>query len=105
MKVISKKIQQRTHERRKLLFWSLACLTFTFTSLYVYFVNATALNGVRWEEAVRKTSESGATVSRLESDYLSLKRRITLAFAHERGFTDANTVTFISENGGVVSLR
>ncbi len=88
----------------KSVFWSLACLVLFVTSFYIYLVNTTALNGVRWGSARREMASIEASVSELESQFLSLKRTITIALAYERGFEDIKVVKFIStEKVGIVA--
>ncbi len=81
---------------RKGLFWSLFAVLILLASWYIYLVNTTALNGVRWSSNSTKVSELQGTVSELESSYLSLKRTITLSLAYDEGFEDARAVTFVS---------
>lgn len=105
MKIVAKKAIQKVDERRKGLFWLLTCSLFSLSSLYVYYVNTVAMNGVRWENAAKQASAVESAVSELESNYLSEKRTITLALAERLGFEDAKKVTFLSERATEVSLR
>lgn len=105
MKFVSKKAIQKIDERRKGMFWSLVCLLFALSTLYVYYVNTAALNGVRWEDAAKKTSAAEVTVSELEGKYLSQKKTVTLALASSLGFEDATRVTFLTDKRVEVSVR
>lgn len=106
MRALQKNIKW-LNKNGKSLFWSLTCLLFLLTSLYVYLMNTTALNGVRWEGGEKKVTSVGATVSELESQYLSLKQSVTLSMAYGRGFEDVKTVRFISARkvGTVVAVN
>ena len=95
MKSFSKKLK-KIDRYSKGLFWLFTCLLLLTTSMYVYLVNTAAVNGVRWGDAEQELGSLGATVSELESKYLSLKRSVTLATAYEKGFEDVRTVTFIN---------
>ncbi len=89
----------------KTLFWSLAGLVLLMTSFYVYLVNTAALNGVHWGKAEKELTTLGATISELESRYLSLKHSVTLSLAYAKGFEDVKTVTFIGATKvGMVAL-
>lgn len=87
---------KKPNERKKTLFWSLACLFFATVSLYVYLVNAAAWNGVGWRDAAEETAALSGRVAELESHYLSLQQGVTLKAAYARGFEDARFVRFIS---------
>src|SRR3989344_533633 len=104
MKLVSKKAMQKIEERRKGIFWSLACLLFALSTLYVYYVNTAAMNGVRWQEAEQKTVSLGAEVSRVEGKFLTMKKSVTLARAADMGFVDARGIVFLSGTPKV-SLR
>lgn len=95
MKNTTRKTIEKIDERRKGLFWALTCFLFALSTMYVYYVNTAALNGVRWEEAERRTADLETEVSRLEGRYLSIQKGITLAHATELGFVDARGVVFL----------
>ena len=95
MKTIKKNLK-RFEKHGKKLFWSLACLLLLATSFYVYLMNTAALNGVRWEGAEKEITSIEATVSELESEYLSLKQSVTLSTAYAMGFEDVKAIKFIS---------
>lgn len=71
------------------------CLLLLTTACYVYLVNTTAMNGVRWGQAQQSTTAISSRVSALESTYLSLKQSVTLPLAYAKGFADVKHVTFI----------
>jgi hypothetical protein len=58
-------------------------------------MNTAALNGVLWESMEKETAALGTAVSELESQYLSLKRSLTLGMAYSKGFEDVKAVRFI----------
>jgi len=95
MKTTQKNIKW-LNKNGKSLFWSLACLLLAVTSVYIYLVNTAALNGVYRGKAEQNVTSVGATVSELESRYLSLKQSVTLSLAYARGFEDVKAVKFIS---------
>ena len=80
----------------KVLFWSFACLLLLLLTGYVYLINTTTQNGVRWGKTEQTIASLGAKVSELESRYLSLKQSVTLSMAYARGFEDVKAVKFIS---------
>ncbi len=95
MKAIQKNLK-KIDEHSKGMFWFLASSLLLMTVWYVYLVNTAAFNGVRWSKAEEGISSLGATVSELESSYLSLKQSVTLSLAYAKGFEDVKDVTFIS---------
>lgn len=92
---ISPRKAERAGGRRKVLFWSLACLLFVVTSLYVYLVNTAAWHGIQWKRVEQELVALTARVSGLESNYLSLKKSVTLPLAYAMGFEDVRAVRFI----------
>lgn len=92
---ISQKKMERVAGQRKMLFWSLTCLFFAVTSLYVYLINTAAWHGIRWKKTSQALTELTARVSELESSYLSLKKSVTLPLAYAMGFEDVRAVRFI----------
>ena len=78
------------------VFWSFACMFLLVATCYVYLINTATHNGVRWGKAEEAITAIGATVSELESRYLSLKQSVTLSMAYEKGFQDVKAVMFIS---------
>lgn len=105
MKKVRIRVIGKRNEKRKGLFWSLACFFFALSTLYVYYVNTTAMNGVKWKDADIQASVTGSVISDLEANYLKEKRKVTLRLATELGFEDAKKVTFLSERPIEVSVR
>lgn len=95
------------NKNRKGLFWSFACLLLLVTSFYIYLMNTASLNGVHWKNAEEDIASMGATVSELESYYLSLKQSITLSLAYDRGFEDVKAIKFIPSRkvGAVIMVN
>ena len=88
----------------KTLFWSFFCMVLLMTAGYVYLIQTATQNGVRWGKAEQTIASLGATVSELESTYLSLKQSITLSLAYAKGFKDVKAVRFITtEKVGTVA--
>ena|SRR3989338_1160753 len=94
MKAVQKNLKW-LDKNGKGFFWSFACLLLLVVSCYIYLMNTTAQNGVRWGNAERDIISHGAAVSELESKYLSLKQSVTLSLAYAHGFEDVKTVKFI----------
>jgi hypothetical protein len=87
-----------------MLFWSSVCLLFAVSALYVYLVNTATWNGIRWKKASQEVAGRVAQVSELETQYLSLKKSVTLPRAYALGFEDARAVRFIeTQKVGVVA--
>ncbi len=84
-------------------------MSFSFIFLiggYISLVNLTAWNGARWQEAEKKAFSASSALSRLESEYLARKQRITLSLAYQSGFQDAHSVVFVpGGKKGVVTMR
>lgn len=104
MKPIFKKTIKRLNERGKTLFWSLACLLFVLSSLYVYFVNTAAWNAVQLGKATSERSGLRTSSPQLEETYLSRKQAVTLSLAYRAGFEDARAIRFLGRKSiGVLS--
>ncbi|MDO8564531.1 MAG: hypothetical protein Q7R88_00900 [bacterium] len=104
-KIVQNNIE-RIDNHRQWLFWVFASIFFLFSALYVYFVNTTTLNGVRWREAEGKSEALSARMASLETTYLSQKRKVTLTAAYTLGFEEARGVRFVTQKTlGVVSLN
>jgi len=99
------RVHKKTDEKRKGVFWFLTCSLFVLSTLYVYYVNTAAMNGVKWEEAARQSRVTESAISDLEATYLSEKRTVTLARATELGFESTRRVTFLTEHPIEVSVR
>ncbi|MEK7170173.1 MAG: hypothetical protein AAB767_02710 [Patescibacteria group bacterium] len=106
MKSVQKNFK-KIEEHGKGVFWTLACLVLLVTSFYVYLLNTTSENGVRWGKVEKEIASFGADISELESRYLSLKQSVTLKVAYDKGFRDVQTVRFISTQkvGAVATAR
>ena len=95
MKKVEKNLK-RLDKNGKTIFWTVTCLLLFAVSSYIYFVNTAAMNGVRYGKIEQDMVAIGASVSDLESRYLSLQESVTLPLAYSRGFEDVRAVTFIS---------
>ncbi len=98
--------QMQNESRRKKLFVALSCAVLFLIGGYVSLVNMTAWNGTLWQQAEQKALVSSNLLSRLESEYLVRKQRITLALAYQNGFEDAHSVVFVpGEMKDLVTMR
>ncbi len=83
----------------------MACMVLFAASFYVYLINTTSMNGVKWREAETNVSTYGAAISELESTYFSLKHSVTIGMAYARGFENVKVVRFISaQKVGTVAI-
>ncbi|HEC33008.1 MAG TPA: hypothetical protein ENI63_01980 [Candidatus Kaiserbacteria bacterium] len=64
--------------------------------LYIYFVGKSIVNVLVREEIELKIAEVNSRLSILESDYITKKGTINMAFAVERGFKSISKKTFIN---------
>ncbi len=98
--------QMRNESRRRKFFVALSCAAVFLIGGYVALVNMTAWNGALWQQAEQKALASSNALSRLESEYLVRKQRITLALAYQSGFQDAHSVVFVpGETKDLVTMR
>ncbi len=79
----------------KAVFWSFVSMLLLLMVVYVYLFNVSTRNGMKWSKAEEAIASVGATVSDLESTYLSLKQSVTLSLAYAKGFEDVRVVLFI----------
>lgn len=104
MKLVSKKTTKKLGERKKTLFWSLACLLLALSSLYIFFVNTAAVNAVGVGKAAAERDVLRAPIGELETAYLARKQQVTLSLAYRAGFEDARAVRFLGRKSvGVLS--
>ena len=75
---------------QKLTVWTLLVLNVVLAGGYIYAVNRTVFNVVAATKAEKNLTQSVAVVTDLESNYISLKNKITLDFAYSQGFQDAS---------------
>ncbi len=70
--------------------WMLLSLNIMLAGGYIYAVNRTVFNVVAATNAEKTLANSSASIGDLESQYVSLKNKITLDFAYSQGFLDAS---------------
>jgi hypothetical protein len=70
--------------------WVLLFLNIALIGGYVYAVNRTVFNVVASAKAEKAIAQNSAVSAELESRYISLKNKVTLAFAYTQGFQDAS---------------
>jgi cell shape-determining protein MreC len=81
---------------RKKLILSLFGGAILFAFLYGYFINQTILNVVARKNIEADLIELGSEVSSLEVEYIKLKNKIDLEFAHSLGYKDVSDIKFVS---------
>jgi hypothetical protein len=64
---------------------------------YIYFLHDAIANVVERENIVKKTRILSTDVSELETKYFSVKSKINIELAHEKGFQAAKNTSFISK--------
>jgi len=65
---------------------------------YVYFLHSAITNVVKRENIIRDNRALSTKVSELEAKYFSVKSKINIELAHERGFKDSDVASYISSN-------
>ncbi len=85
-----KKIFYQIHKFKKPMVWGLLALNLILAGTYTYAVNRTVFNVVAATKAEKDLAQTSATAADLESEYVSLKNKITLDFAYSQGFRDAS---------------
>jgi len=85
-----------TNQIEKKLFWFFSVALFSSFFFYAYFVNQTILNIVERENFEEEIAVLNSEISELEANYLDLKNKITLDYAHSLGFSDAKNIKFAS---------
>ncbi len=96
---MKKTIYQQLH-KEKILFWLLAMVITAFFILYMFLVNGAIQNVVAREEIENNLATLNAEVSELEFEYIALKNSITIQYAYERGFEEAENITFARRGAG-----
>ncbi len=81
---------------REKIFSFLVVAIFVMTASYVYLLHSAITNVVAREELVKESRTILTRVSELEAKYFLVKNTINAELAHEKGFKDSDTVSFIS---------
>lgn len=85
-----KNLFKKTQKFQKSAVWALVFLNVVLAGGYIYAVNCTVFNVVATTKAGKTLAQTNATVSDLESRYVSIKNKINLDFAYSQGFQDAS---------------
>ena len=86
--------QVHVFERRALA--SLFGAVIVLVGLYSFFISTSIINVLVREETGQNIANLHSHIGELESEYLVLKNSITLALAHDLGFTDIIEKTFVT---------
>ncbi len=81
------------------IFWSFAGILFMLLLMYGYFVQQTIFNvaeRARTESSIAKVSSH---LGEMESNYLALKRDVTIDRAYALGFKDVSNTLFVARDG------
>ncbi len=93
---MTEKILQLNTEKN--IFWTLLAILVASAFFYSYSINATIHNIVSRQNFEAKASQLTISLSAEEYQYIGIRNKITLSFAHSLGFKDVSTKTFISNN-------
>ena len=90
--------QFETNDRK--IFWGLSTLIVLVVVSYMYFLYVSVHSVVERKTAEAEVGKISAKISALESRYVALDSRITLALAHESGFVDVLKPKYVSRIEG-----
>lgn len=80
------------------IFWTLLVLTGLMMAAYLYFLSVSVYAVIGRRTAERDLDRLSAKISILESQYVSLDKRISLDLAHAQGFVDISVPRYISRS-------
>ncbi|MES2436835.1 MAG: hypothetical protein V4519_02390 [Patescibacteria group bacterium] len=89
----------------KVLFFVLASCLVTVFAVYAFMVNKTIMNVVAREDLEQEIANLSSTIGELEFKYMSVKSKVTLDLAYEKGFQDAVPSQFVSRTGPALSYN
>ena len=78
------------------IIWTLGAIAVCFVASYLYFMEKAVVNSLALTSTQTTMSHESQTVSDLSSQYVALRRNITLDSALSEGFKEASVVAFIS---------
>ena len=78
------------------IFWTMLVLTGLVMVAYLYFLSVSVYAVIGRRTAERDLDKLSAKISVLESQYVSLDKRISLDMAHAQGFMDIAVPRYIS---------
>jgi len=90
-----------------MLTWALFGVIGLLIISYAYFINATIVNAVTKTSLENDISTLTSTLGEKESEYLTLKRGISIAYAQTLGFQEVGKgdTTFVSYRSGLTFNR
>jgi len=89
------------------LTWALIGVIGFLVLSYAYFINATIVNALTRTTLENELSALASVIGEKEAEYLSLKKNISVAYAHSLGFVEAgkDVTTFVSFRPGFTFNR
>ncbi len=81
-----------TPERKIFIILSMSIVFSMF--LYVFFIGVMSVSAGEMNGVSKEIRETGAGVSEMEEEYMSLANNITLSYAYSLGFKDPQVITF-----------
>ena len=90
-----------------ILTWALIGMIGFLVLSYAYFINATIVNAVTRTTLENELSNLASSVGEREAEYLSLKKNISVEYAHSIGFVepDKSMTKFVSFRPGFTFNR
>ncbi len=81
---------------REKIFTVLAVGIVSLSLSYIFFLHSAIANVVERESILKSNRVLATQVSELEGKYFSVKSKINIELAHERGFKDSDVASYIS---------
>ncbi|MDO8492740.1 MAG: hypothetical protein Q7S34_03820 [bacterium] len=95
------------YEYQQKLFFALAGILVVTAMMYAYFLNKTIHDIVFVDENQKQMAEMRSGLSTLENEYLAKDKEMNLEKAHELGFINAGSSSYLSRGtlGSALSLN
>ncbi|MEK7150252.1 MAG: hypothetical protein AAB688_02470 [Patescibacteria group bacterium] len=103
VKTIKNRILNIENAEKK-FFWYTASFAIVFSGLYLYFVNMTIVNVVERQNTEKDIASLNSRISDMESDFLSLNKKISLEYAVSKGFVKMASEKYVSRKALSVNL-
>ncbi|MBI5126715.1 MAG: hypothetical protein HZA80_03060 [Candidatus Taylorbacteria bacterium] len=87
----------KVHLYRERIFYTLCALLAVSAISYGYLLQKAIVNVVEREAMIKELRIATSRVADLESSYLALKNTVTLELAFDRGFKEANHLSYIKK--------
>ena len=94
----TRSISYKIHGIERQICISFMIFSFVLLGLYIYFVGESIINVLVREEIELHIAEVNSRLSTLESDYITQKSTISMAFAVKSGFKSISRRTFINRD-------